>query len=131
MSSSAADHQAAERVHQRVVAIAAVAGAEQVLDQPFEPLVAQPAVQVGEELLLLARADVVQTSLCVLVCSSSGKYFSWLAGLESSKTIMRHRMAVPPEVLVVCFDRLAHVAQAVRRDHERHLGLVHGRLLVV
>ena len=60
MSSSDADHQPAERVHQRVVAVAAVAGPEQVLDQPFQPLVAQPAVEVGEELLLLLRADVVQ-----------------------------------------------------------------------
>ena len=44
-----ADHQPAERIHQREVAVAAVAGAEQVLDQPVQPLVAQPAVQIGEE----------------------------------------------------------------------------------
>ena len=42
-----------------------------------------------------------------------------------------HRVAVAPEMLVVCFDRLADVPQPVRGDHERHLGLVHGRLLAV
>ena len=60
MSSSDADHQPAERVHEREVAVAAVAGPEQVLDQPVQPLVAQPAVEVADELLLLPRADVVQ-----------------------------------------------------------------------
>ena len=59
------------------------------------------------------------------VCSNSGKYFSWLAGLESSKTIIWHRMAIPPEVLVVVFDRRADVAQTVGRNDEKQFVVVH------
>src|SRR6478736_1117055 len=36
-----------------------------------------------------------------------------------------HRMAVPPEVLVVLFDGRAHVQQAVRWNHEGQLVLFH------
>ena len=40
-------------------------------------------------------------------------------------------MTVPPEVLVVLFDRLTDIAQAVRGDHEDEVVRVHTILLSV
>ena len=129
MSSSELTIRSPERVHERVVAVSAVARSKQILDQRFEPLVLQPPVQIGEELLLLARSDVKdvvvgpgllqQREVFLLVC--------WAGIVEDDD---RHGMAIPPEMLVVCLDRRAHVAQAKRRDHERQLIVFHLGLTV-
>jgi hypothetical protein len=55
-----AHHQAAQRVEQRIVAVATVARPQEVLDQRSQLLVAEPPVQVRLELLLLTGADVVE-----------------------------------------------------------------------
>ena len=115
-----ADHQPAEGVHEREVAVAAVAGAEQVLDQPLQPLVAQPPVEVGEELLLLPRADVVQVVVRPgLLQERVVLLLVGRAGVVEDDH--RHRVAVAPEVLVVVLDRLAHVPQPVRGDDEEQI----------
>jgi hypothetical protein len=54
-----ADHEGPERVHERVVAIAAIAGTEEIADQPLEALVAEPLIEVAEEPLFLFGPHVV------------------------------------------------------------------------
>jgi len=57
--------------HQREVAVAAIAGPEQVLDQPFELLIAESLAKVTDELLFLARPHLIQV-VVVWVGSSRG-----------------------------------------------------------
>ena len=125
-----ADHQAAERVHERVVAVAAVAGPEQVLDQPLQPLVPQPPVQVGEELLLLPRADVVEV-VVRLGLLQQRVVFLLVGRAGVVEDDHPHRVAVAPEVLVVVLDRLAHVPQPVGGDDEEQVFLWHKTLALI
>src|ERR1039457_4512480 len=53
------DHQPAECVHQREVTVSTIAWAEEVLHQRPQPLVAQPAIEVAQELLFLARSYIM------------------------------------------------------------------------
>ena len=113
-----ADHQPAQRVHQRVVAISAVAGAEEVLDQRLQPLVAQPAVQIREELLFLARADVIQIVMRFRLLQQREVLL-----LVGRRGVVEYddlgRVPVTPEMFVVLLNRLADVTQTVCRDCER------------
>ena len=94
------DHQPAERMHQREVPVPSVTGAEQVLDQPVQALVAQPAAQIADELLLLPRADVVQLAVGARLLEQR---IVFLLGHRAG--IVAHdqgrRVAVAPEVLVI------------------------------
>jgi hypothetical protein len=53
-----ADHQVAQRVHQREIAVAAIAGPEQVAHQHVQLAVFQPAADVAEELLLFGGPHI-------------------------------------------------------------------------
>ena len=103
-----ADHQAAQSVHQGAVAIAAVARPEEITNQRLQAPVAQPAVQVGEELVLLGWPYVVdrlmhpglfEQRIVLLLINGAGI-------IEHGRA---HGMAVAPKVLVVLFDRRAYL----------------------
>ena len=49
-----------KRVHQGVIAIAAVTGAKQVSHKQVELAIAQTVEEIGEKLLFLLRPDIVE-----------------------------------------------------------------------
>ncbi len=115
-----ADHQRPERVHERVVAVSAVAGPEQVAHQTFEPLVAEPLVEMAEEALLLpgphveeivVRAGLLEQRVVLLLRRGRGV-------VEHDHA---HGVPVALEVLVVRFYGLPDVTQAISRDHEENV----------
>src|SRR5262249_11240939 len=106
------------------VAVAAVAGAEQVLDQPLEALVLQPLVEVGDEPFLLARPDVIEIAVRAGLFEQR-VVFLLGNGAGVVEDDQRRRVAVAAEGLVVLFDRLADLAQAIRGDHEIQVGEWH------
>ena len=115
-----ADHQAAERIHQRAIAVAAVAGSKQILEQALQPLVAQTAVEVGEKLLFLLRSDVVQL-VVRLGLFDERKVLGLINGAGVVENDHADRMTVPPEMFVVVFDRFADVAKAVGGNHKKQV----------
>jgi hypothetical protein len=115
-----ADHQAAQRVHERVVSIAAVARPEEIFDQRLELLVAQPLVDVGDELLLLARPDVVQLVVRARLFQQGIVH---RAGVVEDNHV--YRVAVPPEVLVVELDRLADIPKSVGGNDKEQIFRMH------
>ena len=124
MSSSALTINPAEGVHEGVVAVAAVAGTEQVLDERLQPLVPQPAVEIGEELLLLVRADVVELVVRPRLLQQRDSTFPGWPGW-SRRTRSSGSVAVAPEMLVVG-SSLADVTETIGRDDEAELFGVHG-----
>jgi hypothetical protein len=83
----------------------------------IQPLVAQPAVQIREELFFLTRTDVVQVVM----------RFGFLQEREVLLLVRRRgvvengdlgRVPVTPEMLVVLLNRFANVAQTVGGNHE-------------
>jgi hypothetical protein len=119
-----AHHQPAERVHEGAVAVAAIAGPEEIPDEPFEPHVAQSLGEVREELLFLARADVEERVVRPRLLQQR----KVLLLVRRARVVEDHeadRMPVPPEVLIVFLHGLADVPQSVRGNDERQVLLFH------
>jgi hypothetical protein len=83
----------------------------------IQPLVAQPAVQIREELFFLTRTDVVQVVM----------RFGFLQEREVLLLVRRRgvveygdlgRVPVTPEMLVVLLNRFTNIAQTVGGDYE-------------
>jgi hypothetical protein len=55
---------ASERIHQRIIAIPAVAGPEDILDQRLQPAVPKARVDIRDELFLFPRPDVEEFRAC-------------------------------------------------------------------
>ena len=119
-----ADHQAAEGVHEGIVPVAAVTGTEEVLDQTFQPLVTKPAIQVGEELFLFSWPHIVEVVV--------------RAGPFEERIVLRlvvragvveddhpNGVAVAPEVFIILFDGLPHLAETMGGDYEKKVFGVH------
>ena len=117
MSSSALIISAAERVHEREVAVSAVARPEQVAHQAFEPLVAEALVEVAEEALLLPGPDVEE-----LVVRAGLLEQRVVLLLRRGRRVVEHDHAhgvpVAPEVLVVLLRR-SHRRRASDRSGSR------------
>ncbi len=71
------------------VAIAAVAGSKEVFDQPLQPLVAQPLMQISQELFFLPGAHIVEFIVRPASSRAADNTSLDSRGLESSKTIIR------------------------------------------
>jgi hypothetical protein len=114
----------AERVHQRVVSVSAVARPEQVLHERLQLPVLQPAVQEREELLLLPRPDVEE------VVVGRRLFEDWIVlfvvrGARVVENDDRYRVSVAPEVLVVLLHGLADVTQSIGRNDEIEVLALH------
>src|ERR1019366_5034795 len=124
-----AHEESTERVHERIIAVPAVARPEQVLHEGLEFLVSQPAVQKREELLFLPRPDVEQGVV------RSRLLESWVVllvvrGARVVEDDDRNRMSVAPEVLVVLLHGLADVAQSIGGNNEIQVAVLHWSLSV-
>ena len=114
----------AERVYQGIVAVSTIARAKQVADQQVQLAIAKTAKQVGEELFLLLRSDVVKwierarplRALAVLLLIDHARV------VEDDH---RDGMAIAAEVFVVGFNSLADFPQAVGRDDKAGLVVTH------
>jgi hypothetical protein len=100
---------AAQRIHQRIVAIAAIAGPEDVLDQRFQSLITEPGVDVRDKFFFLSRANIEELR------SSPGLFEDGevfvdvgLGGIVEDHHL--DGMSIPPEVLIIFVDRSSDIA---------------------
>lgn len=119
-----ADHQVAQRIHQGEVAIAAIAGAEEIADQHVELAVAQPLADVGDELLLFGGADIPEV-VDRLGRLQRAEIFVMIGDRGIIEDDDRRGLAAAGEILVIGLDGRADVAQAIGRDHEMQVAFAH------
>src|SRR5258708_4095755 len=121
------DHQPAQRVHQREVAIASVTRAEKIFDQSFEPLVPETLVQVRKELVFFPWADIIQ-----IVVGARLLQERIILGVVRRTGVVEHdrpdRMSIEPKVFIILFDGFPDVAQSISRDYKKEIFFSHASL---